>query len=150
MGYLQFWYNESICVWTSGWIEPTFEPTEKLNRRINEEAKDIAIARIYGNIAQHICNATQLSYVSITCGNNLVTSRINATLYKYITHRKLVHWLSKYSEAPVNLNDINVDWNSFEVARKEAPLGMIFLITKWLRGDTDTGKVILDRKQREH
>ena len=103
-----------------------------------EEAKAVDIARIHGDIVHPMFGTTHLVYRSITCSHNLVTSRVYATLYKHVTRRNLVHWLSKYSESPVNLSAINIDWDSLEVVRKELPLGMKIVIMKWLSGDTVT------------
>ena len=123
---------------------------EKLNCRMDIEAKAIAQAHICGNAAPPIFHPTKIGFGTVRIKNKLVTSRIQTSLYKHITHDALVHWVGKHSKPLLNLKAANIAWHSFQVARREASLGMKIFVTKWISGDTATGRVMVQRKKREH
>jgi hypothetical protein len=47
----------------------------------------------------------------------------------------------------VDLATINIDWEAYAKARKDTPQNIQLFITKWLSGDTATGRVMVRRKQ---
>ena len=55
--------------------------------------------------------------------------------------------LTKNPEVPVDLVKIKIDWDAYAKARKEAPKKIQLFITKWLSGDTATGRVMVRRKE---
>ena len=59
----------------------------------------------------------------------------------------MLKWLSQVDETDANLHYSSLALNCFSTARKESSLGMKLFITKWLSGDTATGKIMCARKQ---
>ena len=91
---------------------------------------------------------TTLGLGTITCANVLITSRIQQFLYKQVTHRKFISALAENPEVHVDLAGINIEWEAFVKARKEATKNVQRFVTKWLSGDTVTCRVVVQRKQR--
>ena len=60
----------------------------------------------------------------------------------------MLKWLSCHGEDPCDLTLVNVEWKPFTAARKEVTLQTQLFVTKWLSGDTATGRVMCRRKQR--
>ena len=60
----------------------------------------------------------------------------------------MIKWLSQHGEEPCDLSSIDLDWRPFRTARKEVTLQMQLFITKWLSGDTATGKMMCRRQSR--
>jgi hypothetical protein len=121
---------------------------EALNCRVDILAKEIAGLKMTGSLPQQIFKPTELGLRTITCSNTLITSKIQQSLYKQITHQKFVCALDENQEAPVDLATINIDWEAYAKARKETPKNIQLFITKWLSGDTATGRAMVRRKQR--
>ena len=63
----------------------------------------------------------------------------------------MVKWIGLHSKILIDLNSININWNSFKVTRKESTFGLKTFITKWIRGDkASPSKVMVERKQRKY
>ena len=121
---------------------------EKLNCDRESDAKMFARSRIEGKVPPTPHSSSDLGFGTITCGSTLVTSNIQSSLYKTVTHTNMLKWLSCHGEDSCDLTSVKVDWKSFMTARKEVTLQTKLFITKWLSGDTATGKVMCRRKQR--
>ena len=121
---------------------------EALNCRVDVYAKEIAILKMPGVAPNQLFNPTTLGMGTITCSSTLITSRIQQSLYKQATHQYLVAALAKNPEVPVDLRQVKIEWESYAKARKEAPKKIQLFITKWLSGDTATGRVMVRRKER--
>ena len=120
---------------------------EKLNSRMNELAKDITRNEI---ISPDVNSPTRnsIGIRSITCDDNLITSRVQQSIYAHILHFKLVSWYSEKYNINAELMSDEVNWKSFKLARKESRFGTNIFISKWLSDDTATGKLMVMRKQR--
>ena len=59
---------------------------EQLNCRMDAEAKQIELVHINNISAPTVFHSTKLGFGTVICGNKLVTSRLQATLYKHITN----------------------------------------------------------------
>ena len=103
---------------------------EALNCRVDILAKEIAGLKMTGSLPQQIFKPTELGLGTITCSNTLITSKIQQSLYKQITHQKFVCALAENQEAPVDLATINIDWEAYAKARKETPKNIQLFITK--------------------
>ena len=115
---------------------------------MDSDAKQIAVSHIENDIPPITHSPSDLGLGTITCGTTLITSSIQSSLYTAVTHRKMMKWLSCHGEDPSDLISISIYWKSFSKARKEVSLQTKLFITKWLSGDTATGKVMYRRKQR--
>ena len=111
-------------------------------------AKDKAQQQITGLIQNATFNTTDQGYGTITCNGRLVTSKIQSTLYKQVTKRIFITALGKNTEIPKDFLSLNINWWTFGKARREATDNLQTFITKWLSGDTATGKVMVARKAR--
>ena len=120
---------------------------EKLNCRMDTAAKSIALAYIRGETAKPRFPPSQIGFSTITCNNKLIPSKIQRSLYLHITHNAMITWLEKHT--PLNTSNVNLHWESFATARKEASFSLTLFITKWISGDTATGRVMVQRKQRD-
>ena len=121
---------------------------ESLNCRVDQWAKEIAQRHIHGLIPNLTFHTSSLGYGTITCKGHLVTSKIQSTLYNQITKNNFIKALSKNTEVPRNFNTLSVNWWTFGKARKESSFNIQTFITKWLSGDTATGRVMKARKKR--
>ena len=93
-----------------------------------------------------LCNSIGLG--TITCDKTIIASRIQHSIYTHILHSKFtIYYAKKYNINP-DLMTNEVYWKSFQLARKENRFGMNIFITKWISGDTATGNVMVQRKQR--
>ena len=59
----------------------------------------------------------------------------------------MISWLEKHTS--LNTTRVNLHWEAYATARKEASFSLKLFVTKWLSGDTATGRVMLQRKKRE-
>ena len=125
----------------------TLSPLERLNCDMDADAKEIAHNSVNRDVPKTTFPPTSLGLGTITCGGKLITSSIQTSLYNHITTSAMYAWLSKNTEADAHLNYQSLALNCFATARKETSLGMKLFITKWLSGDTATGKVMKLRKQ---
>ena len=71
-------------------------------------------------------------------------------MYNIIMHSKLLTIQAKRKDIPEHILRSIVNWEVLGKARKESPLKLKIFITKWVSGDTATGKVMVQRKQRLH
>ena len=79
----------------------------------------------------------------------LVTSSIQQSLYDIITHDGMTIQLCDALELDPDTFDTSVDWPSFRRARRSSKLSSRKrFITKWISGNTATGRVMLNRQQR--
>ena len=69
-------------------------------------------------------------------------------MYKMIMHSKLLEIHAQRHEIPSKLFQTLVNWEVMGKARKTANLKLKIFITKWVSGETATGKVMVRRKQR--
>ena len=121
---------------------------ENLNCRVDLWAKDKAQQQITGLLQNLTFNPTEQGYGTITCNGRLITSKIQSTLYKQVTKRIFITALGKNTEIPKDFLSLNINWWTFGKARREATDNLQTFITKWLSGDTATGKVMVARKAR--
>ena len=87
-----------------------------------------------------------LGYGTVYCGSKLITSNIQSSLYKYVSHQNMLQYLSNHGEVQVDVSQANNNWGCFSTARKEVSLNMKLFITKWLGNDTATGRVMCQNK----
>ena len=103
---------------------------EKINCDRALDAKTIARSQIDGTAPPSTHSSSDLGFGTITCGSTLVTSNIQSTLYKSVTHTNMLNWLSCHGEDPCDLTSVKVGWNSFMAARKEVTLQTKLFVTK--------------------
>ena len=120
---------------------------KKLNCRIYSLAKDIAREEIRCPNLSTITHTTA-GIDTISHDNSIATSRVQHILYSRMLHSNLVSWYSGKFGIDKELLTEQVHWRSSKLARKESRFGLSVFITKWLSGDTATGKVMVQRKQR--
>ena len=101
-----------------------------LNCRVDLETKKISQAYIYNTLASPVFHSTNLGFGTVTYWDTLVTSRLQKSLYKMITHNNLAKWIGKYSNPSIDLNTTNIHWSSYKVARIESPYSIKDFITK--------------------
>ena len=123
-------------------------PLEKLNCRVDSWAKEIAIDQMNGLIPNLTFSSTSQGLGTIMCDGQLVTSNIQSTLYSLVTKKKFLTALGKNTEVPKNFHTLNVNWWTFGKARRESTDNIQTFITKWLSGDTATGRVMKARQAR--
>ena len=121
---------------------------EKLNCRVDVWAKEIAHIQMEGLLPTVAFHSTHQGYGTITCNGQLITSKIQNSLYKLVTKKHLLSALGKNTEVPKDFPSLNINWLTFGKARKEASGNIQTFITKWLSGDTATGRVMVARKER--
>ena len=120
---------------------------EKLNCRMDAFAKDIARDEMYQPRTELI-TSTSVGMGTIKINDNLVTSRIQQSLYVHIMHSKFLSWYSRKYKIDQGVMENEVNWKAYKLARKESRLSMNIFMSKWLSEDTATGNVMVQRKQR--
>ena len=80
----------------------------------------------------------------ITCKGKY--SRIQHNIYAKIVNSKLLQWYSEKINIPEYIIADNVNWRSFNLARKKGRLNLTTFITKWPSCDTSTSRVMVQRK----
>ena len=121
---------------------------EKLNCRVDLWAKEIARIQMEGLLPTIAFHPTHHGYGTITCNGQLITSKVQNYLYKLVTKKQFLSALGKNTETPKDFTSLNINWWAFGKARGEASTNMQTFITKWLSGDTATGRVMVARKER--
>ena len=114
---------------------------------MDSDAKQFATSQIESNLPSVTHSASEIGFGTFTCGATLVTSNIQSSLYNAVIRTNMLKWLNCHGEDPSDLTSANIDWNCFSNARKEVTLQTKLFVTKWLSGDTVTGKVMCRRKQ---
>ena len=118
----------------------TMEST--LNCKVDSLAKTFALEQIYSKKINHFKH-TSLVLGTITCAGQLVSSKIQNTLYNIIMNGKLIQKHSKRMGLPVaTLNSI-VCWEVMNKARKEVALILKIHTTRWVSGETATVTVMV-------
>ena len=121
---------------------------ETLNCIVDDFAKEIATKQIDGLLPDLKFSPTDIGFGTIKCNGKLITSNLQRSLYKEVTKKNFIDALSLNTENPFDFSTVNVHWESFSTARKEASLSTQTFITKWLSGDIATGRVMVNRKKR--
>ena len=121
---------------------------ETLNCIVDDFAKEIATKQIDGLLPNLKFSPTDIGFGTIKCNGKLITSNLQRSLYKEVTKKNFIDALSLNTENPFDFSTVNVHWESFSTARKEASLSTQTFITKWLSGDIATGRVMVNRKKR--
>ena len=121
---------------------------EQLNCRVDIWAKEIAQKQISGAIPKAEFTATTCGFGTITCKDVLITSNLQSNLYKHVTKHNFISTLSTNPEVPKDFSSLRINWGTFSKARMESSLNMQTFVTKWLSGDTSTGRVMKARKAR--
>ena len=121
---------------------------ETLNCIVDDFAKEIATKPIDGLLPDLKFSSTDIGFGTIKCNGKLITSNLQRSLYKEVTKKNFIDALSLNTENPFDFSTVNVHWESFSTARKEASLSTQTFITKWLSGDIATGRVMVNRKKR--
>ena len=119
---------------------------EYLNCEMDELANLIARNQMIYNKKNFI--TTTLGLGSVSCNGKLIVSKIRASLYSTSLQQKNLTFLSDKlgidNDSLVN----DTSWKSYGYARKESSWSTQKFITKWMSGDTATGRVMVQRKQR--
>ena len=127
---------------------------EKLNCWIDIKAKYIALVKANNGQQHPSTSATTSTYTlglsSIKHNNELITSKIQQSLYSSITKQNYIQWLSSKPTHPIDTTESNIHWTSLITARKEATIQMKIFITKWISGFTSSGKYMVRMKLRQH
>ena len=140
----ELWSTSSFCIIKEHMYEHQdnlgrpLTQLEKLNCRVDNLAKEIAGYKMDNLMHNLQFSRTTLGIGTIICNNILITSNIQQSLYKQITHKKLLQALATNPEVPLNLEGVKIDWEALSKARKGVPYAMQLFITKWLSGDTAT------------
>ena len=121
---------------------------ETLNCIVDDFAKDIAKKQIDGLLPGLQFSSTDIGFGTVKCNGILITSNLQRSLYTEVTKKNFIDALSLNTENPLDFSTVNVHWESFSIARKEAALSTQTFITKWLSGDTATGRVMVNRQKR--
>ena len=103
---------------------------ETLNCKVDLRAKEIALNHISDSTNHLPPPPTTLGLGSIYCNNTIVTSKIQQSLYKSVTTKSFISWLSSKNTFPVDLLRHSIHWPSFHKARKDAPLSRKIFLTK--------------------
>ena len=127
-------------------LERQLTKLEQLNCRMNIKAKEIILAQINSNSVPHILHTTHLGYGTVSYGDISVTSKLQDTLLKLITHNNMVTWIGEYSDPSIALHYTNLYLNLFKVARKESSFSSKICVTKWISFGTVTFRVMVQRK----
>ena len=123
-------------------------PMEHLNCVVDHNAKQIARKAIKDRIQPPPSLPTSFGFGTIICNSTTITSNLQSSLYHQITTVKMLDWLARNDDEGSAINATPIHLQSYATARKEAPLSMKLFITKWISGDTATGKVMKRRKKR--
>ena len=67
---------------------------EKLNCDSDSDSKIIDRSQFDGTTPPSTYSSSDLGFGTINCGSTLVSSNIQSTLYKYVTHTNILKWLS--------------------------------------------------------
>ena len=126
----------------------TLTPLEHLNCVMDRNAKQIARKAINEQLQSPPSLPTSLGFGTITCNSTSITSNLQSSLYEQITTMRLLNRLASIDDEGSDLNVIPLHLQSYATARKEVSLSMKIFITKWISGDTATGKVMKRRKKR--
>ena len=121
---------------------------ERLICRVDLWAKEKAQQQIAGLLHNLTFTPTNQGYGTITCNGRLITSKVKSTLYKQVTMRKFITALGKNKDIPKYFSCLNINWWSFGKAHRESTDNIQTFITKWLSGDTATGRVMVTRQAR--
>ena len=65
---------------------------------------------------------------TITCCGELVTSRIQHTLFNKILHAQFKNWYTKHFNIPHDLIKTELLWKTFQSTRKECKCGLVMAI----------------------
>ena len=123
---------------------------ERLNCRMDLLAKSIALAYIEGPRRPISFHCSDRGIGTVKCMGKLVTSRIQHSLYDIITHDGMTIQLCDAMELDPDTFDSSVDWPSFRRARRSSKPSRKRFITKWISGNTATGRVMLNRQRRPY
>ena len=100
----QLWNQSKICPCTQhvyGHQDTLGRPLtniETLNCFMDEEAKDLAGSYIQDPSNFPDCQDTDIGFGSVKHENYLITSKLQASLYKRVTHKSMLQWLSSHGE----------------------------------------------------
>ena len=108
---------------------------EKLNCKVGLLAKYIATKHISEKTTYSIIPSS-LGIGTVTCYGELVTSRIQHTLYNTILYEQLITLYTKHFNIPHDVLKTEVSWKKIQSARKECRWVLIIFMTKWLSGNT--------------
>ena len=110
-------------------------------------AKSIALWKINSK-HKLTFHPTDLGFGTVACEGTLVGSKLQQSLYYTILHSESVARLAILLNKTTFLLHQTVHWHVLTKARKEARLSTNICLSKWIRGDTATGKVMVQRKKR--
>eukprot|EP00979_Chaetoceros_neogracilis_P010569 scaffold2500_cov172-Chaetoceros_neogracile.AAC.2 len=119
---------------------------EKLNVQMDARAKHIALN--HQHYRTHQLSEQHAGYGKIFIDGILVTGHIQKTLSHHILHKQMIEFLANKWSIDEETLTTQVDWYAFGKARKEASFPIQRFMSKWISGDTATGRVMLRRKQR--
>ena len=150
------------CLWHASTIAPstkhvkghqdssasTLSPLEELNCLMDHDAKDIARRAIADNVTPPSSFPNSLGFGTIICKTTPITSNLQSNLYNQITSNQLIRWLADNEEENSEIDKVSLHHQSFATARKESSLSIKLFVTKWISGDTATGRIMKRRKNR--
>ena len=148
-------WNESSIIPTTKHVKGhqdttsvTLTPMEHLNCVMDHDAKRIARRAIKNHTRPPTSLPTSLGFGTVTCSSTTITSNLQSSLYRQITTNNLLKWLAYNDEEGSEIDVIPLHLQSYTTARKESSLSMKLFITKWISGDTATGRMMKRRKKR--
>lgn len=112
-------------------------------------AKRIVVDHLWSTSSHHVA-PTLLEFGTILCGDELIASQVQQSLYTCIFHTKLVKWYSRIRDIPLSLLRKQVSWRVFGKARNEGRTGLNTFMTKYISGNTATWKVMRMKKKIRH
>ena len=84
-------------------IHRVLSPLEKLNCQMDSDAKKFAHNFCKSDKDPPYFTPSNIGHGTILCGTKLVTSNIQSSLYKQITHQQMIRWLSNNGEVKSDL-----------------------------------------------
>ena len=121
---------------------------ERLNCVMDSDAKDLARKAIDNHVQTPSSPPTSLGFGTITCDSTTISSNLQSSLYHHITSIQMFKWLAGSDNECSEIDVVPLHRQSYATARKESSLSTKLFITKWVSGDTATGRVMKRRKKR--
>ena len=120
-----------------------------LNCRMDKFAKEIARAHIRRPRERRYIPTT-LGIGSIVCRGQVITTRVQKSLYDSILHGDMMGHIGDILGLEGEFVDSVVSWPSYRRARKMVGSSRQHFITKLVSGNMATGRVMKQREQRIH
>ena len=122
---------------------------ELLNCKMDQKAKQIARSNMTPSPVNVSITPTSKGIGSIICGKEIISSKIQSSLYSSILKRIYTYWLSSKPTHPINIKPTYIHWASLSLARKEASTPIKVFISKWICGFIPSGQYMVKIKLRQ-